>query len=324
MTSWLDMIVKLLLPIIGMGISAAVVFLSEWMGSRLTLGEQLLLPLIVFVVLTQFEMLVLSIWSQAQQTHEFKLWKLRNEVDQKLANIRSCFDRIVQGSYSGRDLFIDHFDREIEDLTRKINEATEKQELRVQNHHFQSVDNVMNAFLGEKEPILRYLWVLAPGEQLFDQYAWNRYFELTAEMVSNGHIRAVQGLLMVDQLDALNDARIDKLLAFYLTNKGQDCRIILRHDFEMICEDWDIPLNYIDFGIYGTRLLFRTESYDPTVGTFTKDSGLIRKYTKLFDTLWQSGTTRPNPSTTTEVVTVEILMQFDADQVVRYQEVEKQ
>src|SRR6266436_10287137 len=125
-------------------------------------------------------------------------------------------------------------------------------------------------------------------------------------MVMHGKLNGIRAMFVFDDLTICNSPRVKKLLDFFQTHKGLECRIVRKDDFEAISTSNGIPLNYIDFGIYGDRLLYRSEQYKPEIiGVFTKDPVLIRNYTGLFETIWDMpGIARNNPSRETSVVTI--------------------
>ena len=44
-----------------------------------------------------------------------------------------------------------------------------------------------------------------------------------------------------------------------------------------------ISSSQLDFGIYGPRMLFKVDSYDPYTGSYTKNEAEVQRYRKLFD-----------------------------------------
>lgn len=275
--------------------------------------EQIILGGLVFCGLQLVEVAWLANKVAARERQEEELWLLRESIDGELLNVSRCFVRVAREAYGENDLFVAHFRREIHQLAESIGEVAERRQLRVQADHFLTVDNVLDAFQGDAERIWRYTWTVEGEHRLFDELAWKRYFEKTAAMVERGEIKEVRTLLVIEKQEALESPRMRRLLDFFHTNKGFRCCIANRNDVRLLCNDNSGMTNCIEFGIYGDRLLFLTEQYEPQVrGVFTKDPGTIKHYCKLFDSMWSSASVASaNPSTATARVTLAELYKFD-------------
>ncbi|MGH9895969.1 MAG: hypothetical protein ACREA0_29075, partial [bacterium] len=108
--------------------------------------------------------------------------------------------------------------------------------------------------------------------------------------------------------------KISALFRYFASHRGFGCYHMKRADYAAISADNQIPANWLDFGIYGSRLLFLTEQYAPEIiGTFSKDTKRIEHYTRLFDSLWGSAAVaRPNPANAKPVLTLEELFAADS------------
>ena len=273
---------------------------------------------IVIGIVTFAALLLLETSSQihriaAREKREEELWMLREACDTQLLNVSRCFVRLTREALGERDLFVAHFRKKIRELTEAISEVAERRQLRVRADHFLTVDNVLDAFIGDTERVWRYTWAIEGDAKLFDEFAWKRYFERTETMVESGNINEARTILVVDDVRAAQPPRVLKLLDFFHTNKGFAVRLMNREHFRTLCEDNSVPPTYIDFGIYGERLLFLTEQYEPEItGVFTKDPTEIHHYKNLFDSMWGSpSVARRNPSLATAHVTLEQLYEFD-------------
>ena len=304
--------VKIGLPLVSLLLSGLLVFLPEYSRSRFTLGEQFLLCGGIFVLVTLIEILVVVTKLFELKTKEFASWTIRSKVDQELAAIRRAFFEVEKESYGVHDVFVDYFKHEISDLTRAISYAADNHELRVRAYHFQSVENVMSAFHGDSRPEYRFVWVIDRGDRLFDDFAWKHYFSLMTQMVRAGQIHQVETLLVLEDLGLLHEPRVDALVSFYSANEQLACAILSKRDFGHFQDDCHMPKTHIDFGIYGSRLVFLTESYDPpTAGVFIKDSRLIDKYTDFFRTVWNSPIAQKDLQGNARVTALDELMRID-------------
>ena len=304
---------KIAIPVGILLLSYGLVLLgANRLSVKLTLAEQVVSTLALFVGGIAIEILVILTNLSAQRDSTLRLWEIHERGEQRLGNLRALYARLVQKKYSDSDLFIDYFLRTFEELEHAIRDSVEKDELPVRSHHFESADSVLSAFSGESHPIHRYTWNLERGERLFPDGASTRYFELVEQMVRNKQIREVHALLVAESIDVLVDTRVAKLLDFYRTNRCFACRIVLSDTYEKLRADSEIPNDYVDFGIYGTRLMFLTKTYEPeTIGLFVKDVRRVARYSDFFTRLWNSHASRKNPSAARTKVSFTDLVAFD-------------
>lgn len=291
--------------------SIGVVIGASWLGVDFTLGEQLLLTATLFLTGTVLELLVLVERLNVKRNEDVGLWTVWNEGERRLANIRTMYRRILEQRYADDDLFVQYFHRRFEDLQDSLAQATEKGELRVHSHHFESTEAVLSAFSGDTSGIHRYTWVIEPDEQMFPDQATVEYFRLVDEMVKKRTIGGVRALLIVKRATDLDRPHVRRLLQFYCTNRSYSCRIIDWKDYDELRVDSQLPACE-DFGVYGNALLFVTETYEPeTVGLFVKDQQRVDRYIRFFDKLWASALARDNPSTERRKLSLVDLLEYD-------------
>lgn len=251
---------------------------------------------------------------KADALQEVRLARIRSPVDHALLEVQDCYRRIAEQANREDDLFVDYFRLRVREIRDAAVRAADECELRVVEHHFQSVENVMSAFLGDSERRLRYVWRPTSNNRLFDEVSWQRYFELIHEVVASESIIEVRALLILEASEQYNEPRIQALLAYFKHTKNQNCRCISGEMFDGLCRKASLDRRFVDFGIYGESLLFRTETYEPEPeGVFSKDRNLVNKYRKFFDNVWKSTLSSPNPSTSqvSEWPTAESLIRFD-------------
>jgi hypothetical protein len=298
-----------------LAVSLAISVLSSLVTGRygFTAAEQTLLTVCLFTVFALLDVILVIGRNADHRIKAYELWSVRNEADIELANIRHSFAELARLSHGRKDIFISHFMKEIHNLAKKIKEASDKQELRTASEFYVKAEDIFESFVGEADLVLRYVWPIDPKERLFGEPAWGRFFEVKVRMVEKKKIRGACAILIFERADDIKNPKVQKLLEFFRTNDGHSCRIMMRDDFAKLCAENGIPGNYLDFGIYGSRMLFRSERYNPEyIGVYTKDEGLVQTYAKFFDTLWDSPTmTTANPVNTDVKVDVEHLMAFD-------------
>ena len=266
-----------------------------------------------FLVVATFEILWFAKSAYELRSEEYALWEVRDEVDEWLRGIREAFARIQADSHGGADLFVAHFQRALSDLTLQIGRAAHERELRVWSHHFGSVRNVMSVFAGVEYPTYWCTWPIGSGERLFEDSHWKSYFTQIIGMVESGNIKSVKTLLVVEDWEQLNERRVRSLAGFYGAIRGMEFAVVAKAEYLQFRRDAELPPGDVDFGIYGTRLLFRTESEAEKAGVFCKDQGLIRRYRNFFDTIWEHPDTRKDVARCDAVDTLARLMEIDAE-----------
>ena len=83
---------------------------------------------------------------------------------------------------------------------------------------------------------------------------------------------------MVDKPETLGRLAV-KIVVGYLRSKkekGIHYRIISEETYDEFVRDSQLNQRYIDFGVYGDALLYRTETYEPKQGMFSEDMGEVR------------------------------------------------
>lgn len=304
--------------VISLAVSIIVGFVPTWTNVDFSIPDQTFLTILTFMTFVLLDVLYEVAKYASDMEHDVRLWQIRNQGEVELANIRANYLEIARSAHGEADLFVTHFQKEFRKLARRVEDAADKRELRVSSEYYLNDDEVFEAFLGnDKDPTLRYTWPVSPGARLFEEHAWRRYFEVIAGMAERKRIGMIRAILILDNVKT-DAAPFPQLLDFYKHAERQECRIIARADYVGIATEAEIPTNFLDFGIYGNQMLFRSEQYAPEyVGTFIKERALIGTYIKFFDTLWGSvGVTKKNPSASAKAISFEQLV--DQDELVQH------
>ena len=98
--------------------------------------------------------------------------------------------------------------------------------------------------------------------------------------------------------------------------KGINYCIITKETYEELVSDGNLDTKYIDFGVYGEELLYRTESYEPKQGMFSEDTVTIRAYRRTHETAMKSANALLDPTGTED--------HFDLERFLRADEVEEE
>lgn len=234
------------------------------------------------------------------------------EIDALLMQLQARL-REVQAYRSA--VFKTYCRQELEHFAKRVARAAQQGELIVNEHHFRTVDDVLAAFGRRQNRVFRGVWRIEAGERLFDT-AWQQYMrelvELMEARAKNRKI-AVKLLLVVDKRETLDRPALQIVVGYLRTKKttGLNYRIINEETYEEFLRDSQLNARYIDFGVYGEELLYRTESYEPKRGEFSEDKWTIRAYLETHAAAMKSVKALPDPIGTRNDVDLEMFLQAD-------------
>lgn len=298
---------QLALLLLRLAISIAAPLGVSLLGYTITIFERVLLTIAIFLVLTGAETLLSLKDLQGRKDRELVLWRVEDDFDKALSNIREDFRTLLRRAYGSKDLYVDHFRLTIEELAKAIRTTTEAGTLPLKNFHFRSIEMVLAAFEGSPYKIFRELWVLSPGEPLWNDLS-REYFAQLALMAKKGQIKGVRTIFLFTDPTFPQQKEVRDLLAFYANWKGFDCRLVRQEACDSLMRDEGIAQSCIDFGIYADRYLFKTIRYQPEVeGVFVRDSAEIQRYTRFFDNLWSSAAAKKNAEPARKISLEEIV-----------------
>ena len=220
-----------------------------------------------------------------------------SEIDDLLMRLQARL-REVQADRSA--VFKTYCKQELELFVNRVARAAQQGELIVNEHHFRTVDDVLDAFGEQQNRVFRAVWKIEEGERLFDT-AWQHYMgalvELTEARSKKKRI-TVELLLVVDKRETLERRAVEIVVGYLRSKKtkGLNYRIITEETYEELARDSQLNTRYIDFGVYGDKLLYRTETYEPKLGNFSEDSWTIRAYRETHEAAMRSAKALPDPT----------------------------
>jgi hypothetical protein len=216
------------------------------------------------------------------------------EADRHLSAVHDAFGKIAKSHLGKTDVFASHLLNQMESLAAIAIEAASKGVMRVTNHEFTNSQLLLDAF-GAGERILRYTWLINPSERLFGEAHWRRHFELTSSLAISHAIQEIQTVLLVEHRDHLDAPHVQKLLEFFATQERLNAKIVLNADYAVCAADHAIPAACLEFGLYGDRLLYQADGYQPvSIGSWSKDAIEIARFGSFFGALWNTHTISAN------------------------------
>lgn len=251
----------------------------------------------VIVMLFQIVHLLRSI--HAERLELKQVFEVINENDRLILELQSRLREIATRQLSGKpnQVFIDYCHRSLESSLKVARRAAQRGELEVQDHHFATIEIVLAAFEGCQDRTFRCVWLIEPDENLFDEY-WREYMKSIAELSRaprNQRVR-VRILFVFKQQEQLEHRSVKTVLSFVSAEKGFEHHLMLQSDYVSRLRDAELDQQYIDFGVYGDHLLFRTKSYEPNIGMFSDDQTIIGAYRRMHNAAMDATTTLKTPT----------------------------
>lgn len=275
------------------------------------LGISLLLGCSTFMIIELITLVFYSISYTKQQIEDEKFMDNISEYSHLLHDINRFYYNIKKDSHGDHDLFVTYAQKEIEKLHGVLGKAATQKEFSISSDYIINAGGVFDAFSQTSEKILKMTFPIMVGDgALFTSQADIHFFEVLKAKTEAKEVSGVKVIVILesDSLEKREDVK--HLLDFFSATENYTCKIAFKKDFEAICDTNGISSQYIDFGIYGPKMLYITEQYTPThKGTYYKDENLIRHYHRLFDEVWESDAiTHQNPSNSQDPIELSMLI----------------
>ena len=216
-----------------------------------------------------------------------------DDHDRLLLQLQAAFRQLLSRHHDGRtsSVFVDYCRRHLERSLDVAATAAQRGRLQVSDHHFETVEAVLGAFRDCPDRTFRCVWLVEP-DNMFDDY-WRQYVE---SLISLSRKRSAAERVRVRILFVYGDAAdlraesVRTVLGFMAAEVGFEYAVMTADAYKRRLRDGNLESDtYVDFGVYGDRLLYRTKSYDPVVGEFCDDETMIRNYRRVHDNAMTAG-----------------------------------
>ena len=294
---------------------------AHWLDEPLSTKENIVRVVAIWVVGMIFQI--------AHSLHSFHVDRLETKYVLEVIDAEDCLllefqtklREVATKKLSGKpnQVFIDYCRRSLDNSLNVVRSAA-RGELEARDHHFDTVDRVLEAFEGCQDRTFRCVWRVEAGENLFDE-TWREYManlvKLSRETLSNRRVQIRILFVLTDEAQ-LERPSFRRVLGFVSGEKGFMHRIMLQEDYETRERDGCLDQQYVDFGVYGDHLLFRTKSYGPTnIGVFSDNQTVIETYRQVHDVAMNASKTLGISAGLPRNVSVEQFLDSDnADRVV--------
>lgn len=277
----------------------------------INLGISLLLGCSTFIIIELISLVFYSISYTKQQLVDEKFMDNITEYSHLLHDINRFYYSIYKERHGDNDLFVTYAKKEIEKLHSVLSKAANQKEFSISSDYIINAGGVFDAFSQTTEHVLKMTFPITVSDgALFTSQADIHFFEVLKAKVDGKELDGVKVIVILENQDLLQRDDVKKLLDFFKTTSNYSCKIAIQNDFMAVCDTNGISSQFIDFGIYGPKMLYIAEQYVPThKGTYYKDETKVKHYHRLFDEVWDSDAiTRPNPSTCTNKVELSSLI----------------
>lgn len=222
-----------------------------------------------------------------KEKEKFSFNEQFNDWTGKLYEMNGYCKSIIENSHGPHDLFIITCKKNIDNLHHILQIASQDEKIEISSDYIVNSVGVFDALNVSDEKIIELTF---PIDQLHDEILKTtedkKFFETAYKMVQERYVEKIKVLLILGNDSFIKDSRLAALCKFYDTNDGFEGKYISKIDFIKACDSNMIPSSQLDFGIYGPRMLFKVESYDPYTGSYTKNASEVQRYRKLFDEMW--------------------------------------
>jgi len=277
----------------------------------INLGISLLLGCSTFIIIELITLVFYSISYAKQQIEDEKFMDNISEYSHLLHDINRFYYNIKKDSHGDHDLFVIYAQKEIEKLHSVLGKAANQKEFSISSDYIINAGGVFDAFSQTSDKILKMTFPIMVGDgALFTSQADIHFFEVLKAKTEAKELSAVKVIVILEDRTLEKRDDVKHLLDFFSATESYTCKIAIKEDFEAICDTNGISSQYIDFGIYGPKMLYITEQYTPThKGTYYKEETLIKHYHRLFDEVWESDAiTHQNPSTSQDPIELSLLI----------------
>lgn len=171
------------------------IVLDVFVANKLSGVEQFLLGASIYAALTLTAQAYHLRRLDAKTTRERRLWRVNNDFDRRLSNIRESFASIVEGRRTEEDFYSLYFERALELFEETIGEAASNRELLVDENHLSTTDMLLASFSGRDSDVACFVHYFEDNEWMFETWAKNYCFRVW-RLVQSRKLKEVRRLFI--------------------------------------------------------------------------------------------------------------------------------
>jgi hypothetical protein len=218
---------------------------------------------------------------------DYRLMENINEWSEQLYKMNSYCELILKNSHGEKDLFVVTCFRSINNLYYLLKTAALEQRIEITTDYIINSTGVFEALNVASSKIIELTFPIdGITDEIMQSAEDKKFFETAYKMAENDQVDKIRILLILEEQSLLENEKLLLLCKFYHTNVAYECKYIMKSDFIIACEHNLVPTNSLDFGIYGSKMLFRVEQYDPYMGIYSKNESEVKRYHALYNEVW--------------------------------------
>ena len=293
---------KALLLLVSLLVSGILSYASYFFGVT-TLVETIIVGLLgtialdFMILILNLDKLAISNNSELEGLQKYlDKAKLAEEYQETFSSMEKDFLEIKAAKHGPRDLFVSHLTTEIEGLQAKLSEAARRKELRIRSDFIVNVEGVFDSLSVSSDKSVKITFPIDSGEPWIGDASDQRFLEVLLDQVTSGAVSSLEVLFLLDDLSSEEESIVFKICGWLNKKSRFSAKVGTQTDFKNICALNSLDPNFIDFGIYGPEMLFRTTNAGAEhEGIYTKDSTLVARYASVFKEFWNSNTLCTTP-----------------------------
>ncbi|MFB8276953.1 hypothetical protein [Nocardia colli] len=266
---------------------------SAIIGKPLGGVNDLLVGIMLFSAGALVEILYYLATLRERVAREDAVWDSHSNIDSKLSSIRKSLRSLENGVDPENDIFLRYFSSRVNAMEVEARQTAGDKELRVDSQNLDLSDPLLDSFTGNEADIIRIVHFLSRNDALFNVHEAQWFYQVHSKVLSR-RLNGVRRLLIFSNDQELNDERTKQLIGFLEHTDHYDYRLISNENFQRLSRSFRLQGEFKDFGIYGTKYLFRGLLYadNDFVGVYSRDAETITRYIHFFDFCLQSPTSR--------------------------------
>ncbi|MCD8013657.1 MAG: hypothetical protein LUG99_10855 [Lachnospiraceae bacterium] len=219
--------------------------------------------------------------------NEYQFMESMNQWSDKFYEMNEYSRTILEDRHGDKDLFVATCSRSIDSLYYLLKRAAVEKKIEITTDFLINTTGVFDALNVASQ---RTIELTFPIDEIKDRILQTaedeKFFETAYKMVMDNQVHKVRVLLILGDTGLIRNEKLLALCRFYQSNKAYECKYILKSDFIEACNNNMIQSGTLDFGIYGPKMLFRVEQYEPYKGVYSKDEDQVRRYLSLYNEVW--------------------------------------
>lgn len=204
------------------------------------------------------------------------------QMERDLADIKAA-------SHGSRDIFVSHLQSELTALSKRLSDANKRKEISIRSDYIINVHGVFDSLDGSHERSVKITYPIEANSPWVGGASDRRFIEVLLDRVANGDVQTLKLLFLVDSGVDTQSSEFIRIIGFFNKKPRITAKFAKKTEFSNICRLNGVDPSFLDFGVYGDRMIFRTTTEGPEhEGIYCKEKSIIERYNRVFDQTWDS------------------------------------